>query len=206
MGWQDSHWAQLFSLLGFKPGVLSKETVTLSHFLDKCDAVVANAEAIKSLDATVRATVGLRGHRPACRSLQLKQKIEAYMRHAHDSHLQAGTCAELDTACALLVPQAQGESLIRKALTELQLWALQRKFTFLSSSGADSSASNAGSTKGSGSTAAGSQVGSTQGSRVPLIKDWATVLSEVGDHQSLVASLKTSPYYATFRVRHRGSQ
>jgi hypothetical protein len=54
VGWQDSHWAQLFALLGFKPGVLSKETVTLSHFLNKCDAVVANAEAIKSLDATVR--------------------------------------------------------------------------------------------------------------------------------------------------------
>jgi dynein heavy chain 2 len=40
-----------------------------------------------------------------------------------------------------------------------------------------------------------------QGSRgVPLIKDWAGVLSEVGDHQSLVASLKTSPYYGMFKV------
>jgi hypothetical protein len=57
VGWADSHWAQLFSLLGFKPGVLSKESVTLSHFLDKCDAVVANAEAIRSLDATVRCCV-----------------------------------------------------------------------------------------------------------------------------------------------------
>jgi dynein heavy chain 2 len=53
IGWQDSHWAQLFALLGFKSGVLSKESVTLSHFLDKCDTVVANAEAIKSMDATV---------------------------------------------------------------------------------------------------------------------------------------------------------
>lgn len=53
VGWQDSHWAQLFALLGFKAGVLSKETVTLSHFLDKCDAVMANTDAIKALDATV---------------------------------------------------------------------------------------------------------------------------------------------------------
>jgi dynein heavy chain 2 len=53
VGWQESHWAQLFALLGFKAGVLSKETVTLSHFLDKCGAVVANADAIKALDATV---------------------------------------------------------------------------------------------------------------------------------------------------------
>jgi dynein heavy chain 2 len=64
MGWQDSHWAQLFSLLGFKPGVLSKETVTLSHFLDKCDAVVLNAEAIRALDATVRLPVC--GRLPEC--------------------------------------------------------------------------------------------------------------------------------------------
>lgn len=40
-----------------------------------------------------------------------------------------------------------------------------------------------------------------KGSRgVPLIKDWAGALSEVGDHQSLVASLKTSPYYGMFKV------
>lgn len=57
VGWHDSHWAQLFALLAFKPGVLSKESVTLSHFLDKCGAVVANAEAIRSLDATVRCCV-----------------------------------------------------------------------------------------------------------------------------------------------------
>lgn len=35
---------------------------------------------------------------------------------------------------------------------------------------------------------------------MPLIKDWGGVLSEVGDHQSLVASLKTSPYYSMFKV------
>lgn len=92
--------------------------------------------------------------------------------------------------------QAQGESLIRKALTELQLWALQRSFAFLSSS--DSTlASN---TAGTGTTSSTGS-GAAQGGRgVPLIKDWAGVLSEVGDHQSLVASLKTSPYYSMFKV------
>lgn len=57
MSWEDAHWAQLFALLGFKPGVVSKETVTLSHFLDKCEGIVVNAEAIKALDAAVSTCV-----------------------------------------------------------------------------------------------------------------------------------------------------
>ncbi len=54
LGWEDGHWAQLFSMLGFRPGMLTKETVTLAHFLDKADAIAANAEAIRALDAAVR--------------------------------------------------------------------------------------------------------------------------------------------------------
>jgi dynein heavy chain 2 len=45
---------QLFNLLGLKtngPNAVSKETVTLAHFLDVADAVVKNADSIKSLDA-----------------------------------------------------------------------------------------------------------------------------------------------------------
>jgi dynein heavy chain 2 len=53
VGWEDSHWLQLFSLLGFKAGSLSKESVTLAHFLDKADAIIANVEKIKALDAMV---------------------------------------------------------------------------------------------------------------------------------------------------------
>lgn len=95
--------------------------------------------------------------------------------------------------CFLL--QVQGESLIRKALTELQLWGLQRSFAFLASTDAKAPSSV-------NSTAGGPSAGTTQSSRsVPLIKDWAGVLSEVGDHQSLVASLKLSPSYAMFKVR-----
>jgi hypothetical protein len=36
---------------------------------------------------------------------------------------------------------------------------------------------------------------------VGLIRDWASVLSEVGDHQALVASLRLSPHHAMFKVR-----
>ena len=33
-----------------------------------------------------------------------------------------------------------------------------------------------------------------------LIKEWRNLLTEVGDHQSLVVSLKQSPYYHLFKV------
>jgi hypothetical protein len=52
-GWEDMHWASLFSLLGFKPGSVTKETVTLAHFLDKADALLLAADKIKALDAQV---------------------------------------------------------------------------------------------------------------------------------------------------------
>lgn len=44
---------QLFALLGFESGSLSKETVTLSHFLNKADAIISSVEKIKALDAMV---------------------------------------------------------------------------------------------------------------------------------------------------------
>lgn len=71
---------QLFNMLGVKtsgPNAVAKETVTLTLFLEKADAIVRNADAIKALDA-----------------------------------------------------QAQGESVIRKALAELKLWGLSREFAF----------------------------------------------------------------------------
>jgi hypothetical protein len=57
VGWEDSHWAQLFAWLGIKttgPNAVSKDNVTLAHFLDKADAILKNAENIKKLDAQVR--------------------------------------------------------------------------------------------------------------------------------------------------------
>lgn len=35
---------------------------------------------------------------------------------------------------------------------------------------------------------------------VPLIREWRTLMSEVGDHQSLVASLKQAQAYHVFKV------
>lgn len=102
-------------------------------------------------------------------------------------------------------PQAQGESLIRKALTELKLWALQRSFAFVS--GGDAAPRQAAShasdapSSGNGSDVDHGRAGSAGGDKaVPLIKDWAAVLSEIGDHQALAASLKLSPYHAMFKV------
>nr|ADI46936.1 DHC1bm [Volvox carteri f. nagariensis] len=126
-GWEDSHWNQLFGMLGIKttgPAAVTKETVTLTHFLEKADLVVKHADAIKALDA-----------------------------------------------------QAQGEAVIRKALSELKMWGLAREFTFTESS----------------QSVAGRQ------RRTPLIKEWRDSMTEVGDHQSLIASLKQSSYYGMFK-------
>lgn len=54
INWEDTHWAQLFALLGFKTGSLTKETVTLAHFLDRADTIITNMQQIKALDALVR--------------------------------------------------------------------------------------------------------------------------------------------------------
>ncbi|GFR50179.1 hypothetical protein Agub_g12346, partial [Astrephomene gubernaculifera] len=126
-GWEDSHWSQLFGMLGIKttgPAAVSKETVTLTHFLEKADLVVKHADAIKALDA-----------------------------------------------------QAQGEAVIRKALSELKMWGMAREFTFTEST----------------QSVAGRQ------RRTPLIKEWRDAMTEVGDNQSLVASLKQSGYYNMFK-------
>lgn len=94
--------------------------------------------------------------------------------------------------CAHL--QAQGEALFRKALTELKLWGLQRTFAFVSNKEKPTGAATAAG--GKGATAA-----MPAGTRpVQLIKEWSEVLSELGNHQSLVASLKTSHYHHLFKV------
>lgn len=43
-------------------------------------------------------------------------------------------------------------------------------------------------------------VGGGKARRVALIKEWRDVMAEVGDHQSLVASLRQSAYYHLFKV------
>ncbi|KAJ9505745.1 hypothetical protein QJQ45_029246, partial [Haematococcus lacustris] len=59
-GWEESHWLQaspqpsLFQMLGLQTSgsaAVTRETVTLAHFLDCADAVVKHADAIKAMDA-----------------------------------------------------------------------------------------------------------------------------------------------------------
>jgi dynein heavy chain 2 len=96
----------------------------------------------------------------------------------------------------LLLLQAQGEALIRKALSELKLWGLQRTFSFVPSKDSSTSAAAAAASAGKSSTAAAGGLRPVQ-----LINEWSEVLSELGNHQSLVASLKTSHYHHLFKVR-----
>ncbi len=77
--------------------------------------------------------------------------------------------------------QAQGEAMVRRALQELKLWALQREFAFNESDVVTGASSGCG-------------------RRVPLIREWRDLLSQVGDRQSLVSSLKQAHAYAVFKV------
>lgn len=75
--------------------------------------------------------------------------------------------------------------MIRKALTELKLWGLQREFAFLEAAGGQQQ---------------GKQAAGAPKPDIPLVKEWQDLMTEVGDHQSLVASLKQSSYYNLFKV------
>ncbi|GMH35100.1 hypothetical protein BSKO_02968 [Bryopsis sp. KO-2023] len=75
-------------------------------------------------------------------------------------------------ALKALDAQAQGEALLRKALDELNAWGYERKFVLVDYT-----------CEGTGRRS------------VCLIKDWSNLLTEVGDNQSLAASLRQSPYF-----------
>lgn len=56
-GWQDSHWAQLFTMLGIPvrgENAVTIENLRLHHFLDKADVMVEKADEIKQLQAQVK--------------------------------------------------------------------------------------------------------------------------------------------------------
>ncbi|KAJ3063063.1 Cytoplasmic dynein 2 heavy chain 1, partial [Rhizoclosmatium hyalinum] len=69
--------------------------------------------------------------------------------------------------------RANGEVAIREALQELDMW-------------------------GAGSTFALSDYQDAKGSKLKIIKDWKETMAQVGDNQSLLQSLKDSPYYKNF--------
>eukprot|EP00899_Mesostigma_viride_P029629 jgi/Mesvir1/9851/Mv22388-RA.1 len=74
--------------------------------------------------------------------------------------------------------QAQGEVTIRDAINQMYVWGIDRKFAL---------------------TEHESQLGATAGRKTALIKEWRDILTEVGDFQSLVASLKESPFFPPFK-------
>ncbi|KAL3878520.1 hypothetical protein ACJMK2_030860 [Sinanodonta woodiana] len=69
--------------------------------------------------------------------------------------------------------RAQGEVTIREAIRELELWGAGAVFTL-------------------------TEYGDSKKNVVHLIKDWKDLMNQVGDNQSLLQSLKDSPYYKIF--------
>ncbi|KAJ3022561.1 Cytoplasmic dynein 2 heavy chain 1 [Thoreauomyces humboldtii] len=69
--------------------------------------------------------------------------------------------------------RAQGEISIREAIQELDVWGAGTSFTL-------------------------TDYQDVKGTNVQLIKDWRDLLTQVGDNQSLLQSLKDSPYFKHF--------
>ncbi|KAI8844037.1 dynein heavy chain and region D6 of dynein motor-domain-containing protein [Chytriomyces cf. hyalinus JEL632] len=69
--------------------------------------------------------------------------------------------------------RANGEVAIREALQELEMW-------------------------GAGAVFALSDFQDAKGNNLKIIKDWKETMAQVGDNQSLLQSLKDSPYYKNF--------
>ena len=62
-GWESSHWAQLFSILRFPtkgPEAVTRENLTLQHFLDKADLLIEKADELKTLHSQAQGEVTLR--------------------------------------------------------------------------------------------------------------------------------------------------
>ncbi|TPX32194.1 hypothetical protein SmJEL517_g04664 [Synchytrium microbalum] len=69
--------------------------------------------------------------------------------------------------------RARGEIQIREALSELEVWGASTTFSI-------------------------SEYIDVKGKRVGIIKDWKEIISQIGDCQSLLQSLKDTPYYKNF--------
>jgi dynein heavy chain 2 len=69
--------------------------------------------------------------------------------------------------------RAQSEHSIREALRELELWSAGAQFVL-------------------------TEFQDSKSTKVPIIKDWKDLFSQVGDNQALLSSLKDSPYYKNF--------
>ncbi|KAF2362508.1 ATPase dynein-related AAA domain [Trinorchestia longiramus] len=74
--------------------------------------------------------------------------------------------------------RAAGEVVVRQALGELDLWEVEAKFTLV-------------------------QHTDSKNDNVSLIKEWKDIINKVGDHQSLLQSLKDSSYFGGYADRAR---
>ena len=70
--------------------------------------------------------------------------------------------------------RAQGEVTLREALAELKAWCETSDFKLME------------------------HVSTVSGRKTALIKEWKEIFGDVGDNQSLLASLKDSPYFKPF--------
>ncbi len=71
-----------------------------------------------------------------------------------------------------LADKAQGEVTIREAINELRTWCESTEFELTDYE--------------------------SNGRQTPLIKEWKEVITQVSDHQSLIASLKESRFFNSF--------
>jgi dynein heavy chain 2, cytosolic len=69
--------------------------------------------------------------------------------------------------------RASSEHSIREALRELELWSAGAQFAL-------------------------TEFQDSKSTKVPIIKDWKDLFSQVGDNQALLSSVKDSPYYKHF--------
>ena len=73
-----------------------------------------------------------------------------------------------------LFQRAQGEILIRNAMSELTAWFETAEFHFTEN------------------------INQTNKRKTPLIKDWKELISDISDKQALLVSVKTSEYFSRF--------
>lgn len=74
--------------------------------------------------------------------------------------------------------RAAGEVVVRQALAELDMWEVESKFSL-------------------------KQHTDTRSDNLVLIKEWKEIINKVGDHQSLLQSLKDSAYFGGYADRAR---
>ncbi|XJO78526.1 hypothetical protein BDV3_002952 [Batrachochytrium dendrobatidis] len=96
------------------------------------------------------------------------------------SELNVGHFLDLRDAIVLKISlikelnnQANGEVAIREAIQELDIWGAGAQFSL-------------------------TEYQDAKGNQLSLIKDWKETLTQVGDNQSLLSSLKDSPYFNNF--------